>query len=83
MACQAVVSHLCTEVLPNPSRCLHNAAPGEVGGDVFILVRGQLHVLDLDHETFLFKIPEGTVFGESTVLRHIEVGVQYAAWPLA
>jgi len=45
---------------------------GELGGDLFILVRGELHVLDTDQETFLFKIPEGAVFGESTVLRHIE-----------
>lgn len=47
---------------------------GEVGGDVFILVRGELHVLDLDQETFLFRIPEGSMFGEATVLRHMEVG---------
>ena len=46
---------------------------GEVGGDVFILMRGELHVLDIDNETFLFKIPEGTVFGEATVLQHVEV----------
>ncbi|GBG00035.1 voltage-gated ion channel [Raphidocelis subcapitata] len=45
---------------------------GEVGGDVFILVRGEVHVLDADGETLLLKIPEGSVFGEETVLRHME-----------
>ncbi len=40
---------------------------------MFILMRGDLHVLDLDQSTFLFKVPEGTVFGEGTVLRHLEV----------
>lgn len=40
---------------------------------MFILMRGELHVVDLDHETFLSKIPEGGVFGEGTVLRHLEV----------
>lgn len=46
---------------------------GESNSDVFILLRGELHVLDLDQQTFLFKVPEGTVFGEGTVLRHVEV----------
>jgi hypothetical protein len=46
---------------------------GETGGDVFILMRGELHMLDLDLETKLFRIPEGTVFGEGYVLRHLEV----------
>jgi hypothetical protein len=49
------------------------ARAGEVRGDVFILVRGELHVLDSDQKTMLFKIPEGTVFGEGTVLKHLEV----------
>jgi hypothetical protein len=40
---------------------------------VFILVRGELHVLDTDQQTCLLKVPEGTVFGETTVLRHMEV----------
>ena len=55
-----------------PSHCVV-ASTGEVGGDVFILVRGELHILDMDQKTSLLKIPEGTVFGEATVLRHIEV----------
>jgi hypothetical protein len=46
---------------------------GETGGDVFILIRGELHMVDMDKETFLAKIPEGGVFGEGTVLRHLEV----------
>lgn len=46
---------------------------GESGGDVFMLLHGELHVMDADQETFLFKIPEGTVFGEGTVLRRLEV----------
>lgn len=50
--------------------------PGEVGGDVFILVRGELHVVESDGSTSLFRIPEGTVFGEATVLRHLEVGAR-------
>ncbi|KAF6262699.1 hypothetical protein COO60DRAFT_586187 [Scenedesmus sp. NREL 46B-D3] len=45
---------------------------GETGGDVFILIRGELHMVDMDKETFLAKIPEGGVFGEGTVLRHLE-----------
>lgn len=52
--------------------CLPPAA-GETGGDVFILMRGELHMVDMDKETFLAKIPEGGVFGEGTVLRHLEV----------
>ncbi len=28
---------------------------GEGGGDVFVLLRGELHALDLDREGFLFK----------------------------
>ncbi len=48
---------------------------GEAGSEVFILMRGELHVLDLDQETFLFAIPEGSVFGEGSVLRHLEVSI--------
>jgi hypothetical protein len=40
---------------------------------VFILIRGELHMVDMDKETLLAKIPEGGVFGEGTVLRHLEV----------
>ena len=40
---------------------------------MFILVRGELHVLDSDQSTCMFKVSEGTVFGEATVLRHMEV----------
>lgn len=43
---------------------------------MFILVRGELHVLDTDQQTCLLKVPEGTVFGETTVLRHMEVRCQ-------
>jgi hypothetical protein len=45
---------------------------GETGGDVFILIRGEISMLDSDG-TFLFKVPEGTIFGEATVLRHLQV----------
>lgn len=50
-------------------------APGEPGGDVFILMRGELQQLELDVDstTQLSKIPEGSVFGEGTVLRQLEV----------
>ena len=45
---------------------------GEAGGDVFVLLRGELSVLDADQQTALFRIPEGTFFGEGTVLRALE-----------
>lgn len=48
--------------------------PGETGGDVFILLRGELVMLDLDQTTILFRISPGTVFGEGTVIRQLEVG---------
>lgn len=38
-------------------------------------MRGELHAMDLDKETMLYKLPEGSVFGEGTVLRQLEVGV--------
>lgn len=47
---------------------------GEPGGDVFILMRGELLQLDVDRETTIAKIPEGSVFGETVVLRNLEVG---------
>ena len=46
---------------------------GESHGDVYILIRGDMNVLNSDRRTFLFKIPEGTVFGEGVVLRRMEV----------
>lgn len=48
---------------------------------MFILVRGEVHMLDADGETLLLKVPEGGVFGEGTVLRHMEVGGLCAAAP--
>lgn len=42
---------------------------------MFILMRGELHAMDLDKETMLYKLPEGSVFGEGTVLRQLEVGL--------
>jgi hypothetical protein len=50
-----------------------HAHTGEPGGDVFILMRGELLQLDADKVTRLAAIPEGSVFGEGTVLRHLEV----------
>ncbi|GFR43465.1 hypothetical protein Agub_g4548 [Astrephomene gubernaculifera] len=44
---------------------------GESGGDVFILLQGELHVLAADQGTLLYCVPEGTVFGESSILREI------------
>lgn len=40
---------------------------------MFILMRGELHMTDLDGATCLARVPEGSVFGEATVLRHLEV----------
>lgn len=43
---------------------------------MFILVRGELHVLDNnDRSSSMFKVAEGTVFGEATVLRQMEVSM--------
>jgi hypothetical protein len=44
---------------------------------VFILLRGELVMLDLDQTTILFRISPGTVFGEGTVIRQLEVGRKY------
>ena len=52
---------------------------GEPGGDVFILMRGELLQLDVDKETTIAKIPEGSVFGETVVLRNLEVRAQGVA----
>jgi hypothetical protein len=41
---------------------------------VFIMMRGELLQLDVDKETTIAKIPEGSVFGETVVLRNLEVG---------
>lgn len=40
---------------------------------MFILMRGELLQLDVDRETTIAKIPEGSVFGETVVLRNLEV----------
>eukprot|EP00197_Chlamydomonas_leiostraca_P011145 CAMPEP_0202859122 /NCGR_PEP_ID=MMETSP1391-20130828/1378_1 /ASSEMBLY_ACC=CAM_ASM_000867 /TAXON_ID=1034604 /ORGANISM="Chlamydomonas leiostraca, Strain SAG 11-49" /LENGTH=803 /DNA_ID=CAMNT_0049538131 /DNA_START=139 /DNA_END=2550 /DNA_ORIENTATION=+ len=45
---------------------------GEINADVYILVRGDLHVMDIDRRTPLFKIPEGTIFGEAAAIRKID-----------
>ena len=50
-------------------------ASGEPQGDLYILLRGDMHVLDTDRRSFLFKVPEGRVFGEAVALRRIEVRV--------
>lgn len=71
-SCQVIRTYIPRSSTKHTS-ALASACAGEVGGDVFILVRGDLHVLDTDQETFLLKIPEGTVFGETTVLRHMDV----------
>ncbi|KXZ52320.1 hypothetical protein GPECTOR_10g952 [Gonium pectorale] len=44
---------------------------GETGADVFILLQGELQVMASDMTTVLYCIPEGTVFGESSVLRQL------------
>ncbi|KAF8058454.1 esf2 [Scenedesmus sp. PABB004] len=67
------LSDACSRLQPyNCSAETYVYQRGESGGDVFILLRGELHVLDLDATTCLAKIPEGSVFGEGTVLRHME-----------
>jgi hypothetical protein len=38
-------------------------------------MRGELLQLDVDRETTIAKIPEGSVFGETVVLRNLEVRV--------
>jgi hypothetical protein len=47
---------------------------------VFILMRGELLQLDVDRETTIAKIPEGSVFGETVVLRNLEVGGWVGGW---
>ncbi len=42
---------------------------------MFILMRGELLQLDVDKETTIAKIPEGSVFGETVVLRNLEVSI--------
>jgi len=46
---------------------------GEAHSSVYILLRGEMHVLGMDRRSFLFKVPEGTVFGETVALRQMEV----------
>jgi hypothetical protein len=41
---------------------------------VFVLLRGELQVMDLDQTTPLYTVGEGAVFGEEVVLRHLQVG---------
>lgn len=47
-------------------------------------MRGELLQLDVDRETTIAKIPEGSVFGETVVLRNLEVwgvlGCSNAVW---
>lgn len=50
-----------------------HACTGELSADFYILVRGDVHVMDVDRKTPLFKIPEGTIFGEATVIKRIDV----------
>lgn len=51
----------------------HHFHAGESSCDLYILVRGDLHVLKDDRQTYLFRIPEGTIFGENSVVRSMEV----------
>jgi hypothetical protein len=41
---------------------------------VFVLLRGELQVMDLDQTTPLYSVGEGALFGEEVVLRHLQVG---------
>ncbi|GAX86342.1 hypothetical protein CEUSTIGMA_g13754.t1 [Chlamydomonas eustigma] len=67
------LTDLCTRL--HPYRCSAETfvyQKGEDHCDMYILLRGEMHVLDSDRRSYLFKIPEGTVFGESGPLRKIE-----------
>lgn len=51
---------------------------GEVATDLYILIRGQLHVVVSDHNTKVVKVAEGTIFGEAGVV--LSVQVRCACW---
>lgn len=65
-------THVTHTNTPTPSTRRHWLT-GEPGGDVFILMRGELVQLDVDLATRLGSVAEGSVFGEGTVLRQLEV----------
>ncbi|GLC41041.1 hypothetical protein PLESTB_000949600 [Pleodorina starrii] len=44
---------------------------GESGADVYILLQGELQVLSADLGALLYSVPEGTIFGEGSVLRQL------------
>ncbi|GIL77636.1 hypothetical protein Vretimale_6799 [Volvox reticuliferus] len=44
---------------------------GESGSDVYILLQGELQVLAADLGALLYCVPEGTIFGEGSVLRQL------------
>ncbi|GIL49816.1 hypothetical protein Vafri_6128 [Volvox africanus] len=44
---------------------------GESGCDVYILLQGELQVLAADQGALLYCVPEGTIFGEGSVLRQL------------
>ncbi|KAL6756171.1 hypothetical protein V8C86DRAFT_2654456 [Haematococcus lacustris] len=45
---------------------------GELCTDLYILVRGEVHVVDPEKRTPLYKIQENSIFGETAVLQNIE-----------
>ena len=64
------LTDLCTKL--QPYRCSAETfvfQKGESHDDVYILMRGEVQVLDADKKTVIYKIPVGTVFGEGVMLK--------------
>ncbi len=52
------------------------AYTGEHSSDLFILIRGDVYVMDdRDSQTKLVKVPEGSIFGEEGVISHLNVSM--------
>ncbi|GFH08666.1 cyclic nucleotide-binding domain-containing protein [Haematococcus lacustris] len=52
---------------------------GELCTDLYILVRGEVHVVDAEKRTPLYKIQENSIFGETAVLQNIEASVWHSS----
>jgi CRP-like cAMP-binding protein len=67
------LTDLCTKL--QPYRCSADTfvfQKGESHDEVYILMRGEVHILDDDRKTVIYIIPVGTVFGEGVMLRRHE-----------